>query len=102
MAANSPRSGGIAFILAGEDAMARRVVGVQFRFVRPHRVHRTPADSAAVWRGRLPRYRSMAVVWALVTMVWAATDGPTALVTVLSAAACVLTLAVCLKAVVLI
>ena len=82
--------------------MARRVTYTQFRFVRPHRVHRTPAESAAVWRARLPRYRSMAVVWALATAVWAATDGPTAFVTVITAAACLLTVAVCIKAVVLI
>src|SRR3954452_6729876 len=80
-------------------SVAKRVVYRRFQFVRPHVLHRTPADAAAVWRARLPKYRGMAVVWALATALWAATDGPTAAVTVLAAAACLLTVAVCVMAI---
>jgi hypothetical protein len=82
--------------------MAQRVVYRQFRFVRPHRVRRTPQESAAVWRARLPRFLLMTGCWALATLSWLASDGATATVTILTAAALVLNLAVCAKAVVLI
>ncbi|MDX6197688.1 MAG: hypothetical protein QOJ79_839 [Actinomycetota bacterium] len=81
--------------------MAKRVVYRKFTFVRPHVLHRTPADAAAVWRARLPRYRAMAVVWALVTLLWARTDGVTDAATLVSGLACVLTFAVCIKAVII-
>jgi hypothetical protein len=82
--------------------MAQRVVYRQFRFERPHRVRRTPQDSAAVWRARLPRFLLMTGCWAVAALSWLASDGATATVTIVTAAAFVLNLAVCVKALVLI
>ncbi|MDT7545490.1 MAG: hypothetical protein QOE99_1600 [Actinomycetota bacterium] len=82
--------------------MAQRVVYRQFRFERPHRVRRTPEASAAVWRARLPRALMMAGCWAVATLSWLISDGATATVTILTGAACLLNLAVCVKALILV
>lgn len=88
------------------DLGSRRTVtkrtSVQFFSPRDWRlVHRSPADAAAVWRSRLPRYLWMSLGWAVVAVVSANRAEATAPV-VLSAAACLLSLAVCLKAIIII
>ena len=65
------------------------------------RAHRSPADAAAVWRSRLPRYLWMSLGWAVVAVVSASEAEATAPV-VLSTAACALSLAVCFKAIIII
>jgi hypothetical protein len=46
----------------------RRVVYRQFRFVKPHRVHRSPQETVTVWRRRVRSFAFATVAWLVVAL----------------------------------
>ena len=82
------------------DPARRPVVYRQFRFVKPHRVHRSPQDTVAVWKRRVRSFSFATVAWLVVALSAAVADETT--LSIVSLAAGILSGAAVVKGLVLI